>query len=61
MPRRLAHSFSVPSALTARLPQIEQRCREVAGHTGEIASRTAVKFLQVIEQARMLASRYTIV
>jgi hypothetical protein len=48
----------VPSALTARLPQIEQRCREDAGHTGEIASRTAAKFLPVIEQARLVVGRY---
>ena len=50
--------IQVPPALAARLPQIEQRCREVAGQTGEIASRTAAKFLPVIEQARMLAGRY---
>ena len=50
--------IQVPPALAARLPQIEQRCREVAGQTSEIASRTAAKFLPVIEQARMLAARY---
>ncbi len=50
--------IQVPSALTARLPQIDQRCREVAGHTGEIASRTAARFLPVIDQTRMLAGRY---
>ena len=31
------------------------RCREVAGQTSEITSRTAATFLPVIEQARMLA------
>ena len=30
--------IQVTPALTARLPQIEQRCRKVAGQTGEIAS-----------------------
>jgi hypothetical protein len=50
--------IQVPAALAARLTKIEQRCREVAGQTNEIASRTAVKFLPVIEQARMLAARY---
>ena len=50
--------IQVPPALAARLPQIEQSCREVAGQTSEIASRTAAKFLPVIEQARMLADHY---
>ena len=48
----------MPPVLAARLPQIEQRCREVAQQTSEIASRTAGKFLPVIEQATMLAERY---
>ncbi len=50
--------IQVPPALAARLTQIEQRCREVAGQRGEIASRTAARFLPVIEQARLLAGRY---
>ncbi|QDV37587.1 BREX-1 system adenine-specific DNA-methyltransferase PglX [Tautonia plasticadhaerens] len=53
--------IQVPSAMAARLPQIEQRCREVAGHTSEIASRTAAIFLPVIEQTRMLAGSYDLV
>ena len=50
--------IQVPSTLAARLPQIEQRCREVTGQTSEIASRTAARFLPMIEQARMLTGRY---
>ncbi len=50
--------IQVPPALVARLPQIEERCRNVAGQTGEIASRTAAKFLPVIEQSKILAARY---
>lgn len=50
--------IQMPPALAARLPQIEQRCREVAGQTSEITSRTAAHFLPVIEQARMLDGRY---
>ena len=54
---RLAH----PGALGPDRPPAADRaasCREVAGQTGEIASRTAAKFLPVIEQARILAARY---
>lgn len=50
--------IQVPPALATHLPQIEQRCREVAGQTSEITSRTAASFLAVIEQARMLAGQY---
>ena len=50
--------IQIPPPLAARLPQIEQRCREVAQQTSEIASGTAAKFLPVIEQARILAGRY---
>src|SRR5205807_500471 len=53
--------IQVPLALAARLTQIEQRCRDVAGQTSEIASRTAANFLPVIEQARMLADRHNCV
>ena len=53
--------IQVPPALAARLPQIEATCREVAEQTSEIASRTAAKFLPVIEQTRMLSSRYNCV
>jgi len=48
----------VPSALTARLPQIKKTCQEVAGQRSEIASGTAAKFLPVIEQSMILAGRY---
>ncbi len=50
--------IQVAPALADRLPQIEQRCRDVAGLTGEIASRTAARFLPVIEQARMMGSQF---
>jgi N-6 DNA Methylase len=50
--------IQVLPALAARQPQIEQRCREVAQQTSEIASGTAAKFLPVIVQARMLAGGY---
>jgi N-6 DNA Methylase len=50
--------IQVPSVLTTQLPQIEQRCREVAHVTSEIASRTAEKFLPVIEQAKILSGRF---
>ena len=50
--------IQVSSILTARLPQIEQVCREVAWHTGELASRTAAKFLPVVEQTKILNGRY---
>jgi len=50
--------IQVPEALASRLPRIEQRCREVAAQTGEIVSRTAAKFLPIVEQARMLAGQY---
>jgi hypothetical protein len=50
--------IQVPPALADRLPQIEERCREVAAQTGEIASRTAARFLPVLDQTNMLAGRY---
>jgi hypothetical protein len=50
--------IQVPQALAARLPQMEQKCQEVAQQTNDIASRTAMVFLPIIEQARMLAGRY---
>jgi len=50
--------IQVTKGLGSRLPQIEERCREVAGLTSEIASRTAATFQPVVEQARMLSDRY---
>lgn len=50
--------IQVPLALAARLPQIEKKCRKVAGQTSEIISRTATMFLPIVEQARMVAGRY---
>ena len=50
--------IQVPERLADRLPQMEARCRKVAGQTSEISSRTAAMFVPVIEQAKVLASKY---
>ncbi|CAN5892333.1 hypothetical protein BH23PLA1_BH23PLA1_35180 [soil metagenome] len=56
--RTFGSLIQVPPILADRLPQIEQRCREIAGQTSEIASLPAAKLLPVIEQAIMLMSKY---
>jgi hypothetical protein len=56
--KKFGSLLNVPTVLCSRLPQIERRCREVARETGQITSRTAAKFLPVIEQAKSLAAQY---
>ena len=50
--------IQVPASIAERIPEIEQKVRQVAGRTSEIVSLTALAFLPVVLQAKMLAGRY---